>query len=851
MIRSQAADYGIELNEFDPFFNYRATKFIVDNGIGEYISWHDQMSWYPMGRDVSATSQEMLHITAAILYQIFGGGLSLYEFVIWLPVVFGSLTAIVVFALVRVIAGTTAGLFASLFYAVSVPIIVRGTVGWFKSEPLGLFYGILGLYLFLSALYSKNNKISFAKLVGGGVFVAFGLASWGGIQYLVIPLSIFFLVLPFFRSDSKFLLWSIPVFVASLLLTTLAFERPGISFVTGFGGFSLIGTTAYFVVSIVLMKKSGPKRLRNGLLLLGGTIIGGISILLINTVNPVLHASFRYLNAVNPFLTTKDPLVDSVAEHATTTLAQSFFFYSILMVFAGLGIWLIFRNKEKLQEYSIKFKTEMLVFSLIIGLVGIYVSSTFVRLELFGSISLIILASIGLSIIISEIFKNKKTEGKKPVKQTSLAVKISFAAVIIALLIVPTVLPTNGSWIGSVKAPPTILNGGSMFNIATNDWPDAMNWLKNNTPKDAVVASWWDYGYWITTLGERTSLADNATIFTSQIQKIARMLLSPPDEAWTQLNQLEADYVLVYVTARSLPADEPLYLLMGGADESKKQWFMRIAGEPLDKYLHMDGMSGTDYFWDNTLLGKMIPFSPRVYVNFQNDLQYDSYQPGSTSIYQKEIKFPKDGNGPLRLVYSSPSYESQPGGIISTILIYEVNKEYQPNLESVKPIETTSSEVAVISTKFGEIKVKLKPEVAPKTVENFKKLAGSGFYDGTIFHRIIPGFMIQGGDPNTISGAKDTWGKGGPGYSIGPEFSDLKHTKYIVSMARSASIDSAGSQFFIMTGNAPWLDGQYTIFGEVISGQDIVDKIGNLETNENDQPINPLDSIIEKITITS
>jgi dolichyl-diphosphooligosaccharide---protein glycosyltransferase len=852
MIRSQAADYGLELNEFDPFFNYRATKFIVENGIGDYVSWHDNLSWYPMGRDVSLTSQEMLHITAAILYQIFGGGSSLYEFTIWFPVVFGSMTAIVVFALTRVIAGTTAGLFASLFYAVSVPIIVRGTIGWFKSEPLGLFYGLLGLYLFLSALYSKNNKISFLKFIGGGIFIGFGLASWGGINYIVFPLSIFFISLPFFRKDSKFLIWSIPVFITALLLTTLIFERPGTTFIFGHGGFLLIGTTAFLISSIIIMKKSGQNRIRNGILFLVGVIGSGISLMLVNNVYPFLHsASFRYFNAINPFLTTTDPLVDSVAEHATTTLQQSFFFFSILMLFAGLGIWLIFRNKEKLQEYSLKIKSEMIVFALIIGLVGIYVSSTFVRLELFGSISIIILSSIGLSIIISEIFKTKKIESKKPTKQTKSITKIIFASIIIAFLTIPIILPVEGSWIHSVKAPPTILNGGSQFNIATNDWPDAMNWLKNNTPQDAVIASWWDYGYWISTLAERTTLADNATIHTIQIQKIAKMLLSSPDSAWEQLNKFGADYVLIYVTARSLPAEQQVYILMGGADESKKQWFMRIAEEPLAKHLHQDGMSGTKHFWENTLLGKMIPYSPIAYVNFQNNLQYESYQPGTTEIHVKDIKYPIDGNGPLRLVYSSPSFENSPGGIVSAVLIYEVNKEYQPSEKSIEPIETTKNEVAIIETKYGDITIKFRSDVAPYTVENFKKLASSGFYDGTIFHRIIPGFMIQGGDPNTKTGTRDTWGQGNPGYSIEPEFSNLKHKKYAVSMARGPSIDSAGSQFFIMTGDAPWLDGQYTIFGEVVSGQNVVDQIERLETNEKDQPDDPLDAIIEKITIIS
>ena len=165
MIRSQPTGYGFQLNEFDPFFNYRATKFIVENGIPAYFQWHDDMSWYPFGRDVANTSQVMLHITAAVLYGAFAGGSDLYGFTIVLPVIFGSLTTIVIFALVRLIGGTTAGLFASLLYSISLPIITRGTIGWFKSEPLGLFYGLLGVYLFLSGIKSSSSKIAFAKLI--------------------------------------------------------------------------------------------------------------------------------------------------------------------------------------------------------------------------------------------------------------------------------------------------------------------------------------------------------------------------------------------------------------------------------------------------------------------------------------------------------------------------------------------------------------------------------------------------------------------------------------------------------------------------------------------------------------
>jgi len=142
-----------------------------------------------------------------------------------------------------------------------------------------------------------------------------------------------------------------------------------------------------------------------------------------------------------------------------------------------------------------------------------------------------------------------------------------------------------------------------------------------------------------------------------------------------------------------------------------------------------------------------------------------------------------------------------------------------------------------IETKHGKIVFKLLRDLAPETVRNFEKLSKSGFYSGTLFHRVIPGFMIQGGDPNTKNSDKSSWGTGGPGYTVKAEFNSRSHLRGIVSMARSTDPDSAGSQFFIVTTDSTFLNGQYTAFGEVTEGMDIADKIVNLQRDNNDCPL--------------
>ena len=146
------------------------------------------------------------------------------------------------------------------------------------------------------------------------------------------------------------------------------------------------------------------------------------------------------------------------------------------------------------------------------------------------------------------------------------------------------------------------------------------------------------------------------------------------------------------------------------------------------------------------------------------------------------------------------------------------------------------TEEVTIKTNFGSIKFNLLPELAPETVRNFSKLAKSGFYNETLFHRVIPGFMIQGGDPNTKSPDKSMWGQGGPGYNLKAEFSSRSHLRGIVSMARATDPDSAGSQFFVVTSDSTFLDKQYTVFGQVVEGMEVADKIVNLPRDGNDCP---------------
>ena len=423
----------------------------------------------------------------------------------------------------------------------------------------------------------------------------------------MIPIAIFVMALPFFRSDHKFLLWAVPLFWAAFLGTAALFEWPGERFIVGLGGAAVVASTVLMAATIFVKSRSGKRAVRNSLVFLIGSFGGGMALIYANAALQFIPLpSFRYANALNPFLTTVNPLVDSVAEHSIAGTAQSFWFLSVLMIFAGIGAWLLLSGKLNGRSRAAGDDSvcpdngdgrgvyELGVHQ--IGALRVHICYNTVLDRPGGNIWDVLPAG-RYGVALQEEAEKHHTRavygggrgasdsaGRRPRREQ---------------------LDYGG------REPATIFTGGSTLGVVSGDWPHAFNWMRENTHEDAVIASWWDYGYWITTEGERISLADNWTGDSKRIASIAGMFLSSPDEAWLKLQELQADYVLIFIAAQGDRLGAALYWLNGGGDEQKNYWFIRIAEEPLERYLHGDLSTETDYFWQSTVLGQMIPFTPR------------------------------------------------------------------------------------------------------------------------------------------------------------------------------------------------------------------------------------------------
>lgn len=740
LIRSYAAKYGFYLNEFDPYYDYYAAQHIVNLAHAEglyaalfanppncgptvltschnlqgYYYWHDIQTWFPYGRNVAATSQDGLQVGGALLYllihDVFGVPISLYDLLIVLPVFFGSITAVIFFFLVRKIAGDAAGLFAALLFAVSPPLIERGNLGWFKSEPLAILLFVAASYVMLT-VFDKERNIRSRVLRGlaAGILIGYGNTAWGGGQYFAAAFGLIFLLIPFLNIDLSAYSPSIITFTVATLFVSAIFPNPGAKIVTSATGLAMIGGTVFVLVAQWAKTWAKPTEYRATLFkLMFGFALGGLALLSFGLVGSL---TLRYLTVIAPWVassgtTAADELIKSVAEQATPTGGDYFTSYAILLSFGMAGALVAFKRRGIVMIYALVF-----------GLTGLYFSASFTRLLVYSSISLGILGGIGFAELAFAIVKPSSTPlvKKKQAPTSRNEMKVVFSIAVIALI----VLPAGSYWIPNpiqctysgqlfcdnspADSGVSLVTGATIYSRSPfSDWIQALQWIRQNTPTSSVVIAWWDYGYWITVMGNRTTLVDNATINSTRIAQVGQLLMSNVTQAAAMAESYtegRPTYVALFITgsimtvSSSTTGSSEYYVLQvpsaggytpGGGDESKKQWFIRIGGLNESLYLECPAISATctgvddfnltPYAMQNSLFGQLLPFQMAgwmipsssdtgtvcaglFYCSFSTTYGFASNgaPPYQVFSYPSTFNYPSNSTGPFRLAYVSPS----------------------------------------------------------------------------------------------------------------------------------------------------------------------------------------------------
>jgi len=687
-IRLLPLRWGFQLSEFDPHIHYRLTKHMVDNGFFAWTSWVDPMSWYPNGYNISASIFPGLAATAALFYQI-ANALNLappailssnvyhpltadpvFNFVIIFPVIMATLTVLVIYFVGRDIGGKQVGLFSALFLALSSSFISRTSLGFFDDENVGIFGILLFIFFFLRSIdpeRSLRNVVAYS--VVGGLSLGYLFASWGAARYPLGIVLVFVFVLLMLRRYSSRLFLSFGTTFGVALLIAVNVPKLGVGFLTEPTVLAVAGMFLLLCIYEISRRIKMPK---NKVIF----VVGFLSIIVVlfvglSSLGLVGPLGEKFISVILPSErlgeTPVQQLIQSVQEHRPSTWGSFYYDLGIGILFVPVGLFFIVQNP-----------TNRNIFLGIFGLTAIYFAGSMARLSLLLAPAVSILWAVALVQLVRPfvtILREKpKTSRRKMHFRPRVGKEFSagFIILLFLLLTVNFALPSaNSSYsrvIDRAYSPTTIAASSLPIRAQVSGWLDTLNWMRVNLDSTDVMAAWWDYGYWITTIGNVTTLADNGTVNTTQIGMIGKMYMSNETEAIKILEQFDATqehditHVLVFMTFGTDGSDT------GYGDEGKWRWMARIGG--LDENVYGNYTLGMD--WVDANENGQVDADEA----FVNDV-------GNSSVLYKLMQYARDmvlsGSSAIELEYFEEAYFSKielyggEDGFIPMICVYKVN----------------------------------------------------------------------------------------------------------------------------------------------------------------------------------
>jgi len=670
MVRLLPLRWGFHLSEFDPHFQYRLTKNMVEEGFFAWTSWRDYMSWYPYGRNMARTYPG-LPATAAFFYVIANAlGLSpapmftsnpltvdpIFNFCVIFPIVMAVLTCLVIYFLGRDIGGKEVGLFSAFFLALNSSYISRTSLGFFDDETVGIFGILLFVFFFLRSIEperSLRNGLTYA--LAAGLSLGYISASWGASRYALGMTVLFVFVLLLLRRYSSRLLLSYSATFGIALFIAVNVPFIGFGFLTESYVLAVFGV---FLLLCIFEVSRYIKTLKMKTVFVfcffAILALGFLILLWSGSVRPI---ALKWLSVINPIARFGEgssyQFMQSVQEQRPAAWGSFYYDIGIGLFFVPVGLY-----------FAVQNPTNRNIFLCIFGLTSVYFAGSMVRLTLLMAPVFSILWALALVQLLGPFITLLKEAPIIPRRKTRLGAHVgkefsgAFIILMFLLLMFTFVLPSP-----LATFPRALDHAYSSTTIAVaslplkppgpvNDWLDTLNWMRINLPPSppygsTVVASWWDYGYWITTIANKTTLADNGTINVTQIAGIGRMFLSNETEAIKFLDERDATHIVVFTSFGQDGAD------VGYADEGKWRWMARIGGYNESNYGNF-----TENVWNWNDVGK----STVIYKLMQ---------------YGKEMTL--QGSSTIQLEHFEKAYFSQVagsqrnyGGIIPLVCVYKI-----------------------------------------------------------------------------------------------------------------------------------------------------------------------------------
>ena len=574
-IRLLPLRWGLELSEFDPYFQFRFTEKIVDDGYFDWTSWYDTQRWYPSGYTVNIGRIAFpgLPLTAATLFNILsalGVPISLYHLCVIFPAIFGALACVMAFFFGNDIGGKTVGLLSAFFLALNSSHITRTAAGFFDDETVGIGAILLFAFLFLRALDSERpQKHSIIYAITAGLALGYITASWGAALYPIAMATVFVFVLVLLRRYSRRLLVSYSVTFGLGLFIAINIPKLSLKYLTSQAILPVLGVFGLLCLYEIVNAMNSRKWKLVSVTVFFGVLIGGLVVL--SYFGYMGSIAGKFVRVIDPLQREASQIYMSVQEHRVTAWGSIYYDYGVGVIFFALGLFFAIGNLTNRNIYTIIF-----------GLTALYFASSMVRLTILLAPVFGILMAIGIANLLKPFVAILKQTprialGKKRITRPVGKEFSGGVLILVFLLLTSTYAFPRARMYEHADMPMTIVAASMPFKADVGVWIDALGWMQNTFPEgNAIICSWWDYGYWITVRGNQTSLADNATFNTTQIALIGKIFMSNETEAIKILQEQftgprgPPTHILAFFTFYTDGVDR------GYGDEGKWYWMARI-----------------------------------------------------------------------------------------------------------------------------------------------------------------------------------------------------------------------------------------------------------------------------------
>ena len=693
----------VRLNEFDPYYQFILTQRMVNNGIlSPYYPepWVFKQLWSPMGLDMSI-SLPGLPATAATLYSIVslvGVNIDLMMFCSFIPAIMGTLSVLILYFLGKDLGGKSFGMISALFLALSPSFLQRTALGFFDTEVPGILGILLFSLLFLRALDENRTLRSFiTHTLGASLVLAYLILGWGAAYFMLGLASLYVFVLILLKRYSQRLLLSYSIIFGVALMIATKAPVISLNYLSSAAVLPVAGVFLFLCVSEVLRNNIS---MRTKLLLVAGSIIVVVTgFAALWQLGYMQTIAGKFISVLDPFVRSASPLIESVAEHRVSAWGNIYYELGIGILFFLCGLYFTLRNP-----------TNRNIFLLLFGMTSLYFAASMVRLLAIYAPAFSLLVAAGVVGLLKPFYTLLKEAPQIVTKTKRGIARVSKEYSGVAILLVFTLLVTQLAFApqnsgvprvyGQAYNPLTVTASSLPLSTDASEWVDMLSYTQSNLQSTDVVAAWWDYGYWLTILGNVTTLADNATVNATQIQNVGFIMMANETNSLKMLEQYGAKYVLVFTTLQlSQSSSGSTYIASPGrwGDEGKWSWMAKISGQARDRFVQ-NGFIDEESAWsDETDFGNYT--LGKIWIDANSDGQVGTGEIGNSakgmaSTIYKLMSWAKqrwtDGTDGLvspdetatKPTYFKEAYFSgvnsgylDYGGIIPLVALYEIDWE--------------------------------------------------------------------------------------------------------------------------------------------------------------------------------